>query len=135
MDTIVGSGEIANYIVNNPNDVYLSFIMVLQVLPFFKVTGILFIILILVFLSTSATSSAIALSMITSDGAENAPPTKTLIWSIIMVTIASANVLAGTLNGIKAVAVFLGIPYFLLFILQITGMIRQMRNDHRKGLM
>ena len=70
LDAIAGNAEIANYMLANPDDVYLSFIMVLEQFPLFTVTGTLFVILIVVFLSTSATSSVISLSMITSDGAE-----------------------------------------------------------------
>lgn len=133
LDAIVGSGEIVNYIENNPNDVYLSFIMVLQSFPLFPLMGTLFIILIIVFLSTSATSAVISLSMITSDGAEDAPPYRTVIWSIITTMVAFANVMTGTLNGVRAVAVVIGIPYMLFLFLSISGMIRQMRKDYREG--
>lgn len=133
LDAIVGNGEIVNYIQNNPNDVYLSFIMVLQSLPLFPLMGTLFIILIIVFLSTSATSAVISLSMITSDGAEDAPPYRTVIWSIITTMVAFANVVTGTLNGVKAVAVVIGIPYMLFLFLAMSGMVRQMRKDHKEG--
>ena len=86
-------------------------------------------VLIFVFLSTSATSSAIALSMMTNNGSENAPKSRTIIWSAIMVIIASANVVTGTLNGVKAVAVFLGIPYLFFLILQVSAFLRQIRRD------
>lgn len=134
LDAIAGNGEIAKYVAENPNDVYLSFIMVLQSLPLFALTGPIFVLLIVVFLATGATSAAISLSMMTSDGVENAPISRTVIWSIIMVTISFANVVTGTLSGVKAVAVFMGIPYLFFVILQITGMIRQLRNDYRKEL-
>ncbi|AHM56068.1 glycine betaine transporter OpuD [Peptoclostridium acidaminophilum DSM 3953] len=132
-DAIVGNGEIVDYIQNNPDDVYLSFIMVLQQLPMFPVMGTLFIILILVFLSTSATSAVISLSMITSDGVENAPPVRTIIWSVITTMVAFANVVTGTLNGVKAVAVVIGIPYMFFLFLSMSGMVRQMRKDVREG--
>jgi choline/carnitine/betaine transport len=129
LNTIIGDQSISNYVLNNPNDVYLSFIMVLQALPLFKITGAIFVVLIFVFLSTSATSSAIALSMMTNNGSENAPKSRTIIWSAIMVIIASANVVTGTLNGVKAVAVFLGIPYLFFLILQVSAFLRQIRRD------
>ncbi|WBW97466.1 BCCT family transporter [Oceanirhabdus sp. W0125-5] len=135
LNDIAGDGAIAKYVTENPNDVYLSFIMVLQSLPLFAITGPIFVILIVVFLATGATSAAISLSMMTSDGAENAPIPRTIIWSIIMVTISFANVVTGTLSGVKAVAVFLGVPYVFFVILQVTGLIRQLRNDYRKGLL
>ena len=133
MDAILGSGAIADYILNNPNDVYLSFIMVLQSLPGFIVTGTVFVILITIFLSTSATSASISLSMITSGGVSDAPPIKTIIWSVIMATVAFATIATGTLNGVRAVAVFLGIPYTFFLILQISGTIRTIRSDYKKG--
>lgn len=130
LDAIAGNAEIANYMINNPDDVYLSFIMVLQQFPFFAVTGTLFVILIVVFLSTSATSAVISLSMITSDGAEDAPQYRTIIWSIIIVCIASANLIAGSFSGVKAVAIVLSIPYLFIFILCMSGFVRQLRKDH-----
>lgn len=133
LNDIAGDGSISKYVADNPNDVYLSFIMVLQSIPLFELTGPVFVVLIIVFLATGATSAAISLSMMTSDGLENAPPYRTLIWSIIMVTISFANVVTGTLNGVKAVAVFMGIPYTFFVILQISGMFRQMRRDYREG--
>jgi len=135
LNAVSGNGEIANYVANNPNDVYLSFIMVLQSLPLFAITGPIFVLLIIVFLATGATSAAISLSMMTSDGVENAPPSRTLIWSVIMVTISFANVVTGTLSGVKAVAVFMGIPYVFFLILSISGMMRQLRSDFRKELL
>jgi choline-glycine betaine transporter len=74
MDAVLGKGVIADYVLNNPNDVYLSFIMVLQAMPLFQITGPIFVVLIVVFLATGAVSAAISLSMITSNGATNAPP-------------------------------------------------------------
>lgn len=132
LNDIVGDKSISSYVFNNPNDVYLSFIMVLQSLPLFKITGAIFIVLIFVFLSTSATSSAIALSMMTSNGSENASKPKTIVWCIVMVLIASTNVVTGTLSGVKAIAVFLGLPYLLFLILQISAFLRTIKYDLNK---
>ncbi|MCY7484611.1 BCCT family transporter [Paenibacillus alvei] len=132
LNAIVGDGSIIQYIQDHPDDVYLSFIMVLQKLPLFTLTGIVFIVLILVFLSTTATSSMISLSIITSNGPENAPVVRTLIWSVITTMVAFANVATGTLNGVRAIAVFLGIPYMFVFFLAISGLIRQLRHDARR---
>ena len=85
-------------------------------------------------MATGATSAAISLSMMTSNGVENAPVSRTLIWSVIMVTISFANVVTGTLSGVKAVAVFMGIPYTFFVIMQVSGFIRQLRNDNRKEI-
>ena len=68
--------------------------------------------------------------MITSDGAENAPQYRTVIWSIIIVLIASANLIAGSFSGVKAVAIVLSIPYLFIFILSMSGFVRQLRKDH-----
>ncbi|WP_291578200.1 BCCT family transporter [Clostridium sp. UBA6640] len=130
LDAIAGDAEIANYILQNPDDVYLSFIMVLQKFPLFGITGLLFVALIIVFLSTSATSSVISLSMMTSDGAEDAPKYRSIVWSIIIVLISSANLIAGSFNGVRAVAIVLSIPYLFLFILSMSGFMRQIRKDH-----
>jgi choline-glycine betaine transporter len=132
-DAILGEGKIAQYILENPNDVYLSFIMVLQAMPLFQITGPIFVILIVVFLATGAASASISLSMITSNGAADAPPLKVTIWAVIMTTVAFATIATGTISGIRAVAVFLGIPYTFFLILQISGFVRSIRADYKKG--
>ncbi|MEW8985817.1 MAG: BCCT family transporter, partial [Bacillus sp. (in: firmicutes)] len=63
---------------------------------------------------------------------ENAPVVRTLIWSVITTMVAFANVATGTLNGVRAIAVFLGIPYMFVFFLAISGLIRQLRHDARR---
>lgn len=132
-EAIIGNGNIVDYVANNPDDVYLSFIMVLQSLPWFPIMGTLFIILIVVFLATSATSAVISLGILTSDGVENAPPYRIFIWSVITTMVAFSNVVTGTLSGVRAVAVVIGIPYMFFLFIAIAGMIRQMRKDVKEG--
>ncbi|MCL2602603.1 MAG: BCCT family transporter, partial [Treponema sp.] len=132
-EAILGEGLIARYILENPNDVYLSFIMVLQAMPLFQITGPIFVVLIVVFLATGAASASISLSMITSNGAADAPPLKVTLWAVIMTTVAFATIATGTISGIRAVAVFLGIPYTFFLILQISGFVRSIRADYKKG--
>lgn len=133
LNAVLGDGSIAKYVADNPDNIYYSFIMVLHELPLFKLTGVVFIVLIFAFLSTTATSSALSLSIMTGKSRINPSRSITLIWCVIMVMIASANVAVGTLNGVKAVAVFLGLPYFLFLILQVSGFLRALYNEHGGG--
>lgn len=69
------------------------------------------------------------------DGAANAPPMKVIIWALIMATVAFATIATGTIDGVRAVAVFLGIPYTFFLILQISGFTRSIRSDFKKGVL
>lgn len=134
-DAFFGDGKILKFIAENPENVYLSFIMVLQQLPGFSITGIVFLLLVVIFLATATTSSMISISIMTSNGPENAPRNRTILWSIITTMIAFANIVTGTLDGIKAVGVIIGIPFmFFIFFLSISGMYRQMQADYKAGL-
>ncbi|WP_155431578.1 BCCT family transporter [Secundilactobacillus folii] len=128
-----GDGKIIHFIANNPENVYLSFIMVLQELPGFQITGIVFLFLVVIFLATATTSSMISISIMTSNGPENAPRNRTILWSIITTMIAFANIVTGTLDGIKAVGVIIGIPFMFFVFLSISGMYRQMQADYKRG--
>ncbi|GAA3602895.1 glycine betaine transporter OpuD [Secundilactobacillus similis DSM 23365 = JCM 2765] len=133
-DAFFGDGKILKFIAENPENVYLSFIMVLQQLPGFSITGIVFLLLVVIFLATATTSSMISISIMTSNGPENAPRNRTILWSIITTMIAFANIVTGTLDGIKAVGVIIGIPFMFFIFLSISGMYRQMQADYKAGL-
>ncbi|PAK85084.1 BCCT family transporter [Lentilactobacillus parakefiri] len=134
-NTFFGDGRIIHFIANNPENVYLSFIMVLKELPGFAVTGPIFLLLVVIFLATTTTSGMISLSIITSNGPENAPKNRVIIWSILATMIAFSNIITGTLDGVKAVGVIIGIPFMLFVFLSISGMFRQMRLDYSKNLL
>ncbi|GHP15165.1 hypothetical protein YK48G_25900 [Lentilactobacillus fungorum] len=113
----------------------MSFIMVLKELPGFAITGPIFLLLVVVFLATATTSGMISLSIITSNGPENAPKNRVIIWSILATMIAFSNIITGTLDGVKAVGVIIGIPFMLFVFLSISGMFRQMRLDYSRNLL
>jgi choline-glycine betaine transporter len=52
-----------------------------------------------------------------------------------MATVAFATIATGTISGVRAVAVFLGIPYTFFLIIQISGFVRSIRADHAKGVL
>lgn len=130
-----GDGKIIHFIANNPENVYLSFIMVLKELPGFAITGPIFLILVIVFLATATTSGMISLSIITSNGPENAPRNRIVLWSVLTTMIAFSNIATGTLDGVKAVGVIIGIPFMFFVLLSISGMYRQMNLDYSKNLL
>lgn len=134
-NTFFGDGRIIHFIANNPENVYLSFIMVLQELPGFAITGPIFLILVVIFLATATTSGMISLSIITSNGPENAPKSRVVLWSILATMIAFSNIITGTLDGVKAVGVIIGIPFLFFVLLSISGMYRQMKLDYSRNLL
>lgn len=134
-NTFFGDGKIIHFIANNPENVYLSFIMVLKELPGFQVTGPIFLLLVVIFLATATTSGMISLSIITSNGPENAPKTRVILWSVLTTMIAFSNIATGTLDGVKAVGVIIGIPFMLFVLLSISGMYRQMTLDYNHNLL
>lgn len=86
-------------------------------------------------MATATTSGMISLSIITSNGPENAPKTRVILWSVLTTMIAFSNIATGTLDGVKAVGVIIGIPFMLFVLLSISGMYRQMTLDYNHNLL
>lgn len=98
------------------------------VLPFFIILGI-------IFLSTSLDSATYILSAIaTKELQEGEDPAKwhRLVWGLLMAALAIALVLVGGLTVIQSSAVLVSFPIFIIYILMIISLIKWLKQDFPK---
>ena len=87
------------------------------------------VILIFVFLVTSADSGTFVVSMMTTNGNLN-PDVKTkLMWGIIMAAITFGVLVSGSVSVAKAMAITGAIPFTFIMLIQLVGFFRALRED------
>ncbi|WP_042349631.1 BCCT family transporter [Bacillus massiliigorillae] len=109
------------------NNIYSTFFVVLNQFPFAKFLSVITVIMLVLFVCTTATSASICIATITNNG-EKPKPGSTLIWALSMGGIALALVLSGSFDGLKQVATLLGFPYLLVIFLQIVSFVKSLTN-------
>ena len=98
-------------------------------LPATGLLNILGIILIFIFLVTSADSGTFVVSMMTTNGNLN-PDTRTkLIWGLIMSAITFGVLVSGSVSVAKAMAITGAIPFTFIVLIQLVGFFRALSED------
>lgn len=87
------------------------------------------LLLIFIFLVTSADSGTFVVAMMTADGSLNPPVSHKLVWAVIITALTVATLLTGSTGAAKALAVTGAIPFSLILIVQIIAFLRTLRED------
>jgi len=87
------------------------------------------LLLITIFLVTSADSGTFVLSMMTTEGNLNPPASAKLVWGSIVAALTAATLLAGSVDVARAMATLGAIPFSAVLILQIVSFLRRLRRD------
>ncbi len=90
---------------------------------------IMALVLIFIFLVTSADSGTFVISMMTSEGRLNPTTRLKLTWGIAIALLTLAVLLSGSLEVAKAMSIFGALPFTLILIIQVVGFLRSLRAD------
>lgn len=123
---IYGNSGLSAVVSENVSEALFVF---LDYFPFGTVLGYLGILLIFIFLITSADSGTFVLSMMTTDGDLSPKPSAKLVWGTLGGVITAATVLSGSVDVARAMATLGAIPFSAILILQIVGFIRAIREE------
>ncbi len=98
-------------------------------LPATQILNILAVILVFIFLVTSADSGTFVVSMMTTNGNLN-PNVKTkLTWGILMSAITFGVLVSGSVSVAKAMAITGAVPFTFIVFIQLVGFFRALRED------
>lgn len=98
--------------------------------PLSKVISILIIALLAIFFVTSADSATYALSMMTSNGDNNAPKYKKVVWAIIEATIAYVLLSAGSLKALQTASIAASLPFLFIMIAMVPALMKELKKDN-----
>jgi glycine betaine transporter len=97
--------------------------------PLSQVLSMTAVLLVFIFLVTSADSGTFVVAMMTTNGTLNPPTAHKLVWAVIITALTVATLLTGSIAAAKAMAVIGAIPFSLILILQIIAFLRTLRED------
>ncbi|MPZ56676.1 MAG: BCCT family transporter [Rhizobiales bacterium] len=97
--------------------------------PLSQVLSVAAVLLIFIFLVTSADSGTFVVSMMTTNGSLNPPVPHRLVWAVIITALTVATLLTESIAAAKAMAVTGAIPFSLILIAQIIAFLRTLRED------
>jgi glycine betaine transporter len=103
----------------------------LDYMPFNMMLTGLALVLIFIFLVTSADSGTFVISMMTSEGRLNPRTPLKLAWGTAITLLTLAILLSGSVEIAKAMAIFGAIPFTLILVLQTVSFLRMLRHAEK----
>ena len=99
--------------------------------PGSQILNPLAVLLMFVFLVTSADSGTFVLSMMTTDGDLNPPIAQKMVWGTLIAALTVGTLLSQSVAVAKAMAIVGAIPFTVIVLLQIVGFLREIRKELR----
>lgn len=125
---ISGTGTLAAGL----EDVNMAIFQFLEVLPMASITSLLVVVLLVIFMVTSVDSGALVVDNLSAGGDPDTPAGQRVAWLalIALVTIALFAIGGGTaLKGVQAGAVAMGLPFMVLMLVLMVGLIKGLIRD------
>ena len=121
-----GSGGLAEIVFEDVSAALYAFF---GYLPGTSILNILAVILVFIFLVTSADSGTFVVSMMTTNGNLNPDVRTKLIWGILMSAITFGVLVSGSVSVAKAMAITGAVPFTFIVLIQLVGFFRALRED------
>ena len=112
-------------------NVSLALFALFETLPASGILSAVAVVLIFVFLVTSADSATFVLAQLTSGGSFDPPTSRKLTWGVGLSMLAAGLLLADSMAAIRAMAVLGAIPFTFVMIMQIAALLRTLPGDLR----
>jgi len=103
----------------------------LEFLPFNEVTGPLVLLLIILFVITSANSATFVLGMFTSHGTISPKPLMRVLWGVVQVMVAGVLLLSGGLEALQTISIVAALPFMILMIFMAASLLQSLRGEKR----
>ena len=121
-----GSGGLAEVVFEDVTKALFTFF---GYLPGSGILNVLAVILIFVFLVTSADSGTFVVSMMTTRGSLNPDVRTKLMWGVIMSAITFGVLVSGSVSVAKAMAITGAVPFTFIVLIQLVGFFRALAED------
>lgn len=99
--------------------------------PMSTALSIVFILLIVTFLVTSADSATFILGMMTSNGDMNPSTLVKVIWGVLMAAIVAVLIISSGLQGLQTASLVTALPFTVILLLITYSLIKTIKEDHK----
>ncbi|MFE8070621.1 BCCT family transporter [Marinobacteraceae bacterium S3BR75-40.1] len=113
-------------------EVSLALFVTLDQLPYAHLLALLMLVLIVLFVITSANSATFVLGMFTGRGVLNPTRTMRVIWGVVPVLVAGVLLFSGGLSALQTVSIVTAFPFMVLMLFMAAALLRSLRNEQRQ---
>ncbi|WP_240635920.1 BCCT family transporter [Caldimonas tepidiphila] len=127
---VAGNGALAGGI----KDVTLTLFQFLEALPMAKLTSVLAVLLLAVFMVTSVNSGCLVVDTLASGGKEDTPALQRIIWAVLITLVCLTLFVVGGDGALKAAqagAISLGLPFMVLMFILMLGLTKALLEERR----
>ncbi|MEX1197474.1 MAG: BCCT family transporter [Pseudohongiellaceae bacterium] len=114
------------------NEISSGLFLMLESLPYTEALGVLTLILIVLFVITSANSATFVLGMFTGKGVLTPSRWLRVGWGIIQVLVAGVLLLSGGLGALQTMSIVAAFPFMILMIFMAAALLRSLREEQRQ---
>ncbi|SHF34918.1 choline/carnitine/betaine transport [Modicisalibacter ilicicola DSM 19980] len=105
-----------------------------ELMPFTEVLSLVALLLIFIFLVTSADSATYIVAQMTDGGSINPPLYKRVAWGVLIAAICLTLIIAGGLRGLQSAAVLSALPFTFIIYGMIFVLVNELRADRKAML-
>jgi len=106
--------------------------LTLEYLPGAEILGIMILVLIVLFVITSANSATFVLGMFASRGVLAPSRLMRLTWGVIQVLVAGVLLLSGGLAALQTISIVAALPFMILMIFMAASLLKALRGEIRQ---
>lgn len=110
-------------------DVALALFEFLNYFPFSSVLSFLAMLMVIVFFVTSADSGAMVVDILASGGQTHTPVWQRIFWAFLMGAVAITLLLAGGLTALQTMTIATALPFAVVLLVAIVGLLKALRID------
>lgn len=105
---------------------------VLEGFPFSMVLSLLAVLLIVIFLVTSADSGTFVLGMMTTNGSQNPSVPIKVTWGVLLSAIALALIYSGGLQGLQNTMIIAALPFSAILVLMVVSFLKSLQKEAKE---
>ncbi len=111
------------------HDITVALFSVFDTLPMSFLMSVLSILLIFIFLVTSADSATYILGSMTTGGSMNPPVFQKIVWGVLISAIAGVLLLAGGLNALQTASLVAALPFAVILLIMLAAIYRMLKKE------
>ena len=111
-------------------DVSVALFSFLENYPLASITSLLSVVIIIVFLTTSADSAALVIDLLSRHAEKRSHTGQRVFWTLLLGTIAGTLLLGGGLDALQNVITTLGFPFCVLLVFMAVALTRALHADY-----
>jgi choline/carnitine/betaine transport len=116
------------------NNITVALFEMFDLMPFSGVLSVVAMLLIFIFLVTSADSASYIVAQMTDNGSINPPLYKRVIWGVLIAAICLTLIASGGLTGLQSASVLSALPFTFILYMMVFVLVQELRADRKAML-